>query len=139
MTGAVKRRADLLNREEAAIYTGVSDSWLARHAYDGLGPPLIRLGGRIYYRRDSLDDWIDAQEQSCPVVSKSATSAPSPSSAARKRAPSTTTSVTAATGTSSPPEVDLAKRLRISHSKHTEPPAPQLVGLDGGKATTSPS
>ena len=52
---ALNRRADLLTRREAAVYIGRSYSWLSRHHPENGGPPLLRQGRAVYYRKADLD------------------------------------------------------------------------------------
>ena len=51
----MSRRQDLLTREEAAIYLGVSVAWLARHTPHRGGPPYLKLGRTPRYIRADLD------------------------------------------------------------------------------------
>jgi len=53
------RRPDLLTRDEAAKYLGVSKSWLARRRTGSERPTETRIGGRVYYRKADLDYFID--------------------------------------------------------------------------------
>jgi predicted DNA-binding transcriptional regulator AlpA len=50
----------LLNRVEAAAEFGLSKRFLEIAAWNGSGPPLIRIGRRaVRYRRGDIRDWIE--------------------------------------------------------------------------------
>ena len=49
-----------LNRREAAAYTGLSASTLAKRAVTGDGPPMRKLGRRVVYLAPDLDVWLAA-------------------------------------------------------------------------------
>ena len=52
----------LLTREQAAAYLGLKPqtlaSWVVRHIQ---GPPFIKVGRSVRYRRTDLDRWLDSQ------------------------------------------------------------------------------
>ncbi len=56
-----------LNEAEAAAYIGLSRSFLAKSRMQGhlknrtLAPPFIKIGHRVRYRRDDLDNWLESQ------------------------------------------------------------------------------
>jgi predicted DNA-binding transcriptional regulator AlpA len=51
----------VLRAPEAAAYTGLSESTLAKRRLYGLPPVFLNLGGRaIGYRLDDLDTWLDS-------------------------------------------------------------------------------
>lgn len=53
---------ELLNSDEASRYIGYRGSTLRQWRYLGQGPKYIRVNGRsIRYRREDLDEWMDAQ------------------------------------------------------------------------------
>ena len=57
MTGTKR----VLRAPEAAAYTGLSESTLAKRRLYGLPPAFIRLGGRaIGYAVDDLNAWLDS-------------------------------------------------------------------------------
>lgn len=60
---------DRLTREEAAEYLRVSPRTLDRWHEERIGPPRIKIGRRIEYRRSVLDAWI-LQHEEAPVRSK---------------------------------------------------------------------
>lgn len=45
---------------EAAVYCGVSYSFLANARTYGGGPPFIKANRRVFYRQCDLDEWIEA-------------------------------------------------------------------------------
>lgn len=57
-----------LDRANAALYTGFAIKTLAMHATAGTGPKFQKIGGRIFYRRDDLDAWMNG----FPVVQSTA-------------------------------------------------------------------
>lgn len=52
---------ELLNIAQAAVAIGVSIDTLRRWATKGSGPPHLRVGRAIKYRRADLLAWIDQQ------------------------------------------------------------------------------
>lgn len=48
----------LLDEAEAAALLGTTGSSLARWRKGSLGPPFIRLGRRVRYRRSDLAEWL---------------------------------------------------------------------------------
>jgi predicted DNA-binding transcriptional regulator AlpA len=51
----------VLRAPEAAKYTGLSESTLAKRRLYGLPPAFLNLGGRaIGYSLDDLDAWLDS-------------------------------------------------------------------------------
>src|ERR1051325_2316451 len=55
-----ERNSDLMRTPEAARYIDMSESWL-RQSRIGLsdGPPFLRQGRAIRYRRCDLDRWLE--------------------------------------------------------------------------------
>lgn len=51
-----------LDRANAALYTGFSIKTLAMHACAGTGPKFQKIGGRVFYRRENLDAWLNSFE-----------------------------------------------------------------------------
>jgi len=49
---------DLLTQHETAGKTRLSERTLERHRLAGTGPKFVRLGRRVFYRRDNLEAWI---------------------------------------------------------------------------------
>lgn len=54
---------DLLPTTEAARYIQHSPRTLIRWRGDRRGPPFIRCGRKILYRRASLDQWLQSRER----------------------------------------------------------------------------
>ena len=48
-------RMDVKN---AALYLGLSDKTLAMKRCDGTGSKYVKLGGKVFYFKSDLDDWI---------------------------------------------------------------------------------
>ena len=48
-----------ITRGDAARYLGLKERTLARWAMQGKGPPVLRVGGRCFYRRADLDRFIN--------------------------------------------------------------------------------
>ncbi|MEE4545974.1 helix-turn-helix domain-containing protein [Streptomyces sp. V4-01] len=82
--------AAFLNVQDAAKYMGISANTLYVWRHRRQGPPSFRMGpgGRVMYRRDLLDAWLDRQQQddsrSNPVLSPLAR-APQPRTSRRSR------------------------------------------------------
>ncbi|WP_394705882.1 helix-turn-helix transcriptional regulator [uncultured Hyphomonas sp.] len=55
---------DLVSPAEAAQILKVSPRTIERWRTLSLGPPHVRLGRRVWYRRERLDEYIMVQEQS---------------------------------------------------------------------------
>ena len=51
----------LLTTAEVAEYLGLPTSTLYAWRYRRVGPPAIRVGKHLRYRRQSLDAWVSAQ------------------------------------------------------------------------------
>ena len=49
-----------LDRANAAAYTGFAIKTLAMHASAGTGPKFQKIGGRVFYSRQSLDEWLSS-------------------------------------------------------------------------------
>jgi predicted DNA-binding transcriptional regulator AlpA len=60
--------ADWISREQLAGELGLTRDTLARWEARQLGPPCTRIGRKVYYRRTSVEAWINAQEQSRPAA-----------------------------------------------------------------------
>ena len=59
--------ADWISREQLAGELGLTRDTLARWEARQLGPPCTRIGRKVYYRRASVEAWINAQEQTRPT------------------------------------------------------------------------
>ena len=51
----------LLNKDEVAKMIRISAVTLDRLVSRGEGPPVTRVGGRVFFREDKLREWIEAQ------------------------------------------------------------------------------
>jgi excisionase family DNA binding protein len=49
---------NLLTSHEAATLLRLSERTLERSRVSGFGPPFCKLGRRVLYRADDLDQWI---------------------------------------------------------------------------------
>jgi excisionase family DNA binding protein len=56
-------RDPLLSMNDAAEILAISRRHLAFLIARGDGPPIVRLGGRVLIRPDSLAAWLDQREQ----------------------------------------------------------------------------
>ena len=54
---------DLLTTLEAAAMLRLSPRTLERYRVTGEGPPFIKLGGRVFYRRSDLIAWCAARQR----------------------------------------------------------------------------
>src|SRR3954447_19171271 len=59
--GVADRNPDMMRSAEAARYIDMSDSWLRQTRMAGRidGPPFLRQGRAIRYRRSDLDRWLE--------------------------------------------------------------------------------
>lgn len=55
--------ADWMTRAELAADLHVSIDTLARWETRRIGPPLVRVGRRVLYRREGVRDWLRKQER----------------------------------------------------------------------------
>ncbi len=55
--------ADWIERAELARELGVTQDTLARWASDGTGPPMVRVGRRVFYRRAAVREWLKRKER----------------------------------------------------------------------------
>ena len=51
---------DILDRKEAAAFLRIGKNTLAAWACRRFGPPFVRVGRRIVYRRSDLNQWLDS-------------------------------------------------------------------------------
>ena len=49
----------LLTTDEAAAYLRLSPRTLERYRVTGEGPAYVKLGRRVFYEEQALDDWLD--------------------------------------------------------------------------------
>ncbi len=53
-----------MDRKNSAIYIGCAPKTMADWAVKGIGPAYVMVGGRAFYFRDDLDDWIGSKGKS---------------------------------------------------------------------------
>ena len=63
---------DLIPEAEYAAVRGVSVRTIQRERALRVGPPFIKLGRNVFYRRAAIDAWLLAQEQVQPRARQSA-------------------------------------------------------------------
>lgn len=56
-----KTREDLLETKRAGDYIGHAESTMNRWRVEGSGPPFIKFGRRVFYRRSDLDTFLDSR------------------------------------------------------------------------------
>jgi predicted DNA-binding transcriptional regulator AlpA len=54
---------ELFSSLNTSQYMNMSHSWLRRSRVDGNGPPFIKLGRSVRYRKSDVDAWLDQQKQ----------------------------------------------------------------------------
>jgi len=59
----VSRSGEFLTRADVARFLSVSSRTIARWEHLRQGPPRIKIGNRILYRRESLLDWLKSHEE----------------------------------------------------------------------------
>lgn len=52
----------LLNRQQAAVYLGSKVKTMDNMRVRRVGPPFVKLGGRVLYRKSALDTYIASCE-----------------------------------------------------------------------------
>lgn len=52
----------VINDVQAADYLGITPYWLRNNRRSPSAPPFVKVGGRIRYRVESLDEWLLQQE-----------------------------------------------------------------------------
>ncbi len=63
MSNAAHRLADFVPRRQAAAELDISERTLDRWRRLGGGPPVTKIGRRVYYRWATLQAWLRAREQ----------------------------------------------------------------------------
>lgn len=53
---------EFLSKQDAAVELGVSTRTLDRWWSERIGPPRARVGRAVFYKRDSIRDWINKNE-----------------------------------------------------------------------------
>lgn len=56
--------AHLLRPTQLASYLGISLPTLARWRLEGAGPSFLKIGSRVAYRREAVDQWLAKRERS---------------------------------------------------------------------------
>ena len=56
-----ERNTDMMNAAMAAVFTGLAVATLAKLRCLGGGPPYLKLGRKVVYRRADLADWLGAR------------------------------------------------------------------------------
>ena len=51
----------LLTQGELAQYLNKSEAWAERSRWDGSGPPYVKLGRHVRYRREAVEAWLEQQ------------------------------------------------------------------------------
>ena len=52
---------DLLRTADVAVWIGRSSGWLDQGRMHEDGPPYVRIGRNIFYRRGDVQEWIEDQ------------------------------------------------------------------------------
>ncbi len=55
--------SDWIARAELARELDVTPDTLARWASDGTGPPAVKIGRRVMYRRAAVEKWLEQKER----------------------------------------------------------------------------
>lgn len=67
MTDSVRRdskspRRAALSPKRAAEYLDSNEGTLAKWRYEGVGPPYLKIGSKVLYRVESLDNYLQDRE-----------------------------------------------------------------------------
>ena len=57
---AVYKQSRRLHRKQAAVFLGMSLSWLDKARLNGSGPIFISIGGRVVYDLKDLEDFLQS-------------------------------------------------------------------------------
>jgi predicted site-specific integrase-resolvase len=68
MTAGDQLLADFLTQHEAAVELKVCERTLDRWRRLGEGPPITKIGRRVYYRRATVRAWLCAREHRGTVL-----------------------------------------------------------------------
>ncbi len=49
----------LLSRKQVESEFGIPAATLSKWSWEGAGPPFLKLGRRVFYRRAELEIWLD--------------------------------------------------------------------------------
>lgn len=55
-----------ISRLDLALELGLSVDTLRRWEAQRFGPPCVRAGRKVYYRRAAVEEWLEEQEQAAP-------------------------------------------------------------------------
>ena len=55
-----------ISRLDLAVELGLSIDTLRRWKDQRTGPPSVRAGHKVYYRRAAVEEWLEEQEQAAP-------------------------------------------------------------------------
>ena len=55
-----------ISRLDLALELGLTVDTLRRWEAQRFGPPCVRAGRKVYYRRDAVQDWLQVQEVPSP-------------------------------------------------------------------------
>ncbi len=55
--------SEWIGREELARELGITPRTLAKWATARIGPPMVRVGRRVFYRRAAVREWLKRQER----------------------------------------------------------------------------
>lgn len=64
--------SDLIPEADFAAARGVCVRTIQRERAQRIGPPFIRLGRKIYYRHQAIEDWLVSKEQAQPRADRGA-------------------------------------------------------------------
>ena len=62
--------ADWMTRDQLAEQLMLTPDTLSRWEARREGPPCMRVGRKVFYRRTSVEEWLLSREQSQPVRSR---------------------------------------------------------------------
>lgn len=51
-----------MSREELATELGVQPKTLAKWQNQRIGPPLVKIGRKVWYRKEAVQEWLRKQE-----------------------------------------------------------------------------
>ena len=55
-----------ISRLDLALELGLTVDTLRRWEAQRFGPPCVRAGRKVYYRRAAVEEWLEEQEQAAP-------------------------------------------------------------------------
>lgn len=68
MNSSIPNPADLLSDKDATQYLGLADGTLAVWRCNGRYQiPFIKIGTKVRYRREQLDEWLESRTQKATV------------------------------------------------------------------------